>query len=260
MAQVSLVIDGVVARVTLSNVERFNAMTFAMWGQLQAAFEAIETNDAIRVVVLCGDGDKSFVSGADISEFDKLRNSQEQVAAYEVQAEKALHAVAACRHPVVAAIYGVCMGGGLALAAMADLRYANTHARFRMPAARIGVGYDFGGMKRFVDLIGAANTAEIFYTAKIFGGQEAQRIGFIHQAFDEAAFEGEVEAIIQTVAGNAPLPMRAAKMALQEIARSPDAPDVAKVNAAVQVCFDSADYLEGRTAFMEKRAPNFIGK
>lgn len=260
MPAVHLSIDAAVARVTLSNPARYNAMTLAMWTQLADAFDRIADDASIRVVVLQGDGDRAFVSGADISEFEAVRNSAEQVAAYEREGDRARDTLLACSRPVVAAIRGVCMGGGLGLAAACDLRYATRDARFRMPAARLGVGYGFEGTRHFVDIVGAARTAELFYTASIFDGVEAERIGFVHKAYEAADFDAAIAKTVAAIAENAPLPIRAAKQAIRESLKDPEARDEAAVAQAVAACFASEDYKEGRRAFMEKRTPQFTGR
>ena len=260
MPEVRLQIDDAVARVTLSNPTRHNAMTMAMWTELANAFDAIADDAGVRVVVLAGDGDKAFVSGADISEFETQRNSAAQVLAYEVEGDRARDAMLACSRPVIAAIRGVCVGGGLGLAGACDLRYATRSSRFRMPAARLGVGYGLEGTKRFVDVLGAARTAELFYTARMFDGVEAERIGFVHKTFADDDFDIAIEEIIATIANNAPLPIRAAKMAIREAQKDAGERDEQVVADAVKACFDSEDYKEGRRAFMEKRTPKFEGR
>lgn len=261
MPQVALTIENGIARILIDHPERHNAMTFGMWQQLAQHFETIAQAPEVRVVVLSGAGGRAFVSGADISEFEHLRDSAEQVQRYEDTAQLALNAIAACERPVIAAIEGICMGGGLGLAGAADLRYANRSARFRMPAARLGVGYSLHGVQRLVQLIGQANTADIFYTARIFDAPEALRLNFIHAFHEDGEFHAAIERIAANIAGNAPLPIRAAKLALRTLSagHAIDAAATHSIEHAVQACFDSADYREGRSAFLEKRPPAFKG-
>jgi enoyl-CoA hydratase/carnithine racemase len=260
MPEVRLQIQDGVARVIMSNPTRHNAMTMTMWTQLANAFDAIAEDASVRVVVLAGDGDKAFVSGADISEFETQRNSAAQVLAYEAEGDRAREALVACSRPVIAAIRGVCVGGGLGLAGGCDLRYATRSSRFRMPAARLGLGYGLEGTKRFVDVLGAARTAELFYTARMFDGDEAERIGFIHKVYAEEDFDAAIEQIVTTIAGNAPLTILAAKLAIREAQNDPGERDEQAVAEAVKACFDSEDYKEGRRAFMEKRPARFQGR
>jgi enoyl-CoA hydratase/carnithine racemase len=260
MPEVRLHIQDAVARVTLSNPDRLNAMTMTMWTQLANAFDTIASDASVRVVVLAGDGDKAFVSGADISEFETQRNSAAQVIAYEVEGDRARDAMLACTRPVIAAIRGVCVGGGLGLAGACDLRYATRSSRFRMPAARLGVGYGLEGTERFVNVLGAARTAELFYTARMFDGVEAERIGFVHKVYAEEEFDAAIEEIVATIADNAPLPILAAKLAIREAQKDVVERDEQAVAKAVKACFDSEDYKEGRRAFMEKRRPTFTGR
>lgn len=260
MGEIRCDIQAQVATITIANPTKYNAISYAMWAQLIDSFEAIAQHQALRVVLIQGEGDKAFASGADIAEFDQLRDSQAQVAEYDQIALKGLHLVRTCRLPVIALIKGICMGGGMSLAGMADLRYCTDTANFRMPAARIGVGYDFNGVKRLVQLVGAANAAELFFLADSFDGQEAKRIGLVNKSFTEDQFDEAAQSIIQKILRNAPLPMIAAKFAMNELVKDPDQRDMVKVEQLVQACFDSQDYKEGRTAFMEKRRPVFTGK
>lgn len=255
---IKLHMDGPVARVIVSNPARYNAMSLAMWNALADTIDSVSACREVRVVLLRGEGNKAFVSGADISEFDAQRGNAEAVRAYDEAVDRAQSALIACSKPVVALIHGVCMGGGIGLAMSCDLRYATYDARFRMPAARMGLGYDPRGMSRLVDMVGAAAVADIFYTARLFDGTEAQRLGFVHAAFDAGELDAAVEKTLSMIAENAPLTMAAAKLAIR--ACLSDTVDREALQRDVQRCFDSFDYREGRAAFAEKRAPRFRGE
>lgn len=255
---IKLHVDGPVARVSVSNPARYNAMSLAMWNALADTIDSVSASREVRVVLLRGEGNKAFVSGADISEFDAQRGNPEAVRAYDEAVDRAQSALIACSKPVVALIHGVCMGGGIGLAMSCDLRYATHDARFRMPAARMGLGYDPRGMARLVDMVGAAAVADIFYTARLFDGTEAQRLGFVHAAFDAGELDAAVEKTLSMIAENAPLTMAAAKLAIR--ACLSDTVDREALQRDVQRCFDSFDYREGRAAFAEKRAPRFRGE
>lgn len=260
MSQVDLTLTDGIARITLSNPAKYNAMSFGMWTGLGDIVESLLGRDDVRVLVLRGAGEKAFVSGADISEFETQRGSADAVDAYNKAVARAQNALTDFPLPVIAHIHGVCMGGGIGLALACDLRYCARTSRFRMPAARLGLGYGFDGIRHTVDAIGAARTAELFYTASTFDGAEAERIGLVHRAHDAEALDAEVHAVATAIAGNAPLTLRAAKMAIAHALRDPADRDAAAVDAAVDACFASADYIEGRRAFMEKRPPAFTGK
>lgn len=251
--------DGGVARVILSNPERYNAMSYSMWRQLADIVGRLDADPEVRVILLRGDGPKAFASGADIAEFGELRNNPETVKMYDEAVYQAQNALIACAKPVVARIEGVCMGGGIGLAISCDLRYASKSARFRMPAARLGLGYGFEGMRRVVDFLGPGRAAEIFYTADTFDGSEAERIGMVERAYADDELDAAVERIVAAIAANAPLTVKAAKRAIREIMLDPQERDLDAVQAQVQACFDSADYVEGRNAFAEKRMPRFTG-
>ena len=230
--------QGFVARVTIDDAARHNAMSLSMWEALRDAFARIETDQAIRVCVLRGAGDKSFVSGANISEF-------------ETQA-----AIVRSRVPVIAAISGYCYGGGMGLALSCDLRYAAPHSRFRMPAARMGLGYDVQNMRSILRSLGPIATAEAFYTARVYDAAQAQAMGMVNAVVDDVFVHCNDLAL--EIALNAPLTIQAAKQAI--VAIHEDTQDLSAVQAAVQACFTSKDYAEGRLAFAEKRAPQFTGQ
>jgi enoyl-CoA hydratase/carnithine racemase len=260
MGQVTLQHDGPVARISIDNPDRYNAMSLSMWNELGDTVAALDQDANVRVLLLRGTGERAFVSGADISQFESQRNNPDNNARYNAAIEYAQLGLTNCSKPVVACIHGVCMGGGIGLALSCDLRYSAKNARFRMPAARIGLGYGFKGVSRMIDVIGAPRTAEIFYTARIFDGTEAQRIGLVHQAYDATELDAAVEEVLQQIAANAPLTIHAAKQAIKQALTDPDLRDLESVEKAVKACFDSADYIEGRRAFMEKRTAKFTGK
>jgi len=251
--------EGAVGWVVFSNPARFNAMTSDMWKALPEALAALDADPAVRLVVLAGDGDKAFVSGADVSQFDEARATEAEQAAYNRHVEAAYLAPTLAAKPVVAKIRGICMGGGLGLAAACDVRFAADDAVFRMPAARLGLGYSFVGMRRFVHVLGAANAADIFFSARKFDARDALAMGFVSKVFPAADFDREVDAYCRMVAENAPLTLVAAKSAIREVLKDAAARDLAALQRQIDACYASADYVEGRAAFKEKRTPRFRG-
>ena len=257
MATIQCTREGAIARVVISNPARRNAMTMSMWLSLAQTVRDLDADLTVRAIVLQGDGDRAFVSGADISEFQTNRSDPAGVQRYDRAVAQAQDALATCGTPTIAFITGVCYGGGLGLAISCDLRYASTEARFCMPAARLGLGYARAGLKHFVDVLGAARSKELFLTARVFDGAEAARIGLVHQAFDPAVLCEQVERQVAAIAAHAPLTLRAVKLGVRDLLADPAAQDSAAVDLAVQQCFESNDYREGRQAFLEKRPPRF---
>jgi enoyl-CoA hydratase len=251
---------GAVATVLFSNPAKMNAVTFDMWSAVPATLAALDADPAVRVIVIAGDGDKAFISGADISQFEKLRGTAEAQADYNRAVEKAYLAPMHCSKPVIARIRGICIGGGLGFAAACDLRLCADDAVFRMPAARLGLGYSPTGVRRFMNVIGAANTCDIFFTARKFDAQEALRMGFVSRVVPAAQLEQVVAETCEMIAENAPLTVAAAKFAVQQALRDPAERDMAQAVRMVETCFASADHQEGRKAFMAKRKPSFTGR
>jgi enoyl-CoA hydratase/carnithine racemase len=260
MGTIDLSIADAVARVTIDNPARRNAMSISMWNALAETMARVDADPEVRVVLLQGAGDKAFVSGADISEFASQRAGHDAVNAYDDAVARAQSSLIACGKPVVASMRGVCFGGGIGLALACDLRYAAADTRFRMPAGRLGLGYRLGGMRQIVHSLGAPRTAELFFTARIFDGIEAERIGMVHQSVAADALDRHVQEVVSAIAENAPLTLRAAKLAIRAALEEAAGADTAHVDRAVLACFDSADYLEGQAAFAEKRAPRFQGR
>ncbi|MGH8764908.1 MAG: enoyl-CoA hydratase [Burkholderiales bacterium] len=260
MAELKTSIDGGVATVLFSNPPKMNAMSYDMWQAVPKVFAELDANPAVRVIVCAGDGDKAFISGADISQFEKLRGTVEAQIVYNKAVEDAYTAPMNTTKPVIARVKGICIGGGLGFAAACDMRICSEDSIFRMPAARLGLGYSPSGVRRFMNVLGAANTVDIFMSARKFDAKEALRMGFVTKVVAVAELEKSVADYCRMVAENAPLTVAAAKYAVQQWQKDEKDRDLAKAMKMVEACFASEDHKEGRKAFMEKRTPEFKGK
>ena len=231
-----------------------------MWQAVPEILSEFERDPNIRVIVLSGAGGRAFVSGADISEFGEKRSSPEQIARYNAISGEANEAIIRCRKPTIAMIEGYCVGGGLGVALCCDLRLAAENSRFAVPAAKLGLGYAYSGIKRLADVVGPSFAKEIFFTARQFDASEALQMGLINRIRPVAEIRDYVTDCARTIGGNAPLTVAAAKLAINEAFKDADKRDLAGTQRAVDACFSSKDYIEGRNAFMEKRKPVFGGR
>jgi enoyl-CoA hydratase/carnithine racemase len=251
--------EGGVGYLIFNNPERHNAMSLEMWDATRRILDDFEHDKDVRVVVLTGAGGKAFVSGADISEFEKLRSSQELIEKYNAVSDKAFTGINDFPKPTISMIRGYCIGGGLGLALSCDLRICTENSRFALPAAKLGLGYGYRSIKRFVDVVGPAFTQEIFFTARQFTAQEALAMGLVNRIVSNDELESYVTNYAETIGGNAPLTIKAAKFAIRQASKADSERDLATTAKLVKACMTSGDYVEGRRAFMEKRKPVFKG-
>jgi len=250
--------DGPIGWMTFNKPERRNAVSLDMWAAMPDILHRFEDDPAIRVIVLKGAGERAFVSGADISQFESARSSAAANAEYDRVSEAAEKALITCGKPTIAMIRGWCIGGGLAIAIGCDLRIATGESKFGIPAARLGLGYGASGVKKLMDVVGPSFTKEIFFTARHFDAAEAAAMGLVNRVVPDAALEDYTRQYCATIADNAPMTMNTLKRTVGELVRGNEA-DRDLCSRLVERCFESQDFIEGRRAFMEKRRPVFRG-
>jgi enoyl-CoA hydratase len=251
--------EGAIGWVIFNNPERHNATSYEMWQSFPIVLDAYTRDPEVRVIVFKGTGEKAFSAGADISQFKEKRSSAEAVKAYNEAADAASRALRECAKPTIAMVRGYCIGGGTAVAVGCDIRIAADDARFGVPAAKLGLGYRFDGIKRLASIVGPAFTAEIFFTARQFSAQEALQMGLVNRVVPAGDLESYTLDTVNSMAVNAPLTIAAVKRSLIELGKDDTQRDLALCQRMVDACFESADYKEGQTAFMEKRKPQFRG-
>jgi len=253
-------IEGTIGWMIFNNPDRRNAVSSEMWEAIPLIMDRFEQDPGVRTIVLRGAGERAFVAGADISQFERNRSSPETVAKYDRIGEIASQRLSGTEKPTIAMIQGWCIGGGVGIAVDCDLRIAAAGAKFGIPAARLGLGYDAPGVKQLMDLVGPAHTKEIFFTARHFTAAEALAMGLVNRVVPEGELEAYVRSYCAMIADNAPLTMKALKRTVDELRRSSPAVDFALCERLVKDCFDSQDYIEGPKAFAERRKPNWQNK
>ena len=251
--------DGV-GVITFNNPDKRNAMSLEMWEGFGEALTSLRDDDAVRVVILRGAGGKAFVSGADISQFEKVRHNAAASEEYGKRSAAQRALLADYPKPTIACIQGFCLGGGMQVAMLADIRIAAQSGQFGIPAARLGIAYGYDGLRHLVSLVGPSWARLLMYTGMRIDSTEALRIGLVERVIADDQLWGETMAIAETISQNAPLAIKAAKTTIAQVLKDESARDMDAIKAVGTACMDSADYREGRQAFMEKRKPQFSGK
>ena len=252
--------DGHVARVVINRPERRNALSLAAWQSLAAAFDNLAADPGVRLVILTGAGDHAFCAGNDISEFAKKRSTPEQFATYDGVVEHTYDVIRAIEKPIVARVRGFAVGGGFELMQLCDLQIAGAGARFAMTPARLGLGYKLEDVQLLVDRIGPRAAREMLFTGRLFDAEEAERMGLVTRVVPDEDLDAAVDACAAEIAANAPLSVRAVKVAICEALKPPADRDRARCDDLAAACNRSEDYREGQRAFAERRPPEFRGR
>ena len=246
--------------ITFNNPAKRNAMSLDMWEGLGSALIELRDNSDVRVVILVGAGDKAFVSGADISQFEKVRHNAAASEEYSRKSEAQRALLANYPKPIIACIRGFCLGGGMQVAMAADIRIASDNSQFGIPAAKLGIAYGYDGLRHLVSLVGPSWARLIMYTGMKIDSAEALRIGLVDRVSPDAGLWDATMEIARTISGNAPLAIKAAKVTIAQVLKDESKRDMDAIKAVGTACMDSEDFREGRTAFMEKRKPQFKGR
>jgi len=250
--------DGPIGVMAFDNPTRRNAISGVMWRAIPQAMAEFDADPEIRCVILRGEGTAAFAAGADISEFEKRRASEDSIKEYEGTVEAAQHALEGSRKPVIALIHGFCIGGGVEMALACDLRYAGASSQFAIPAARLGIGYGVHGTNRLVATVGHAAAREIMFTGGRYDAEQALAMGLVNRVLPDAELDAYVRELALELAVNAPLSMATSKAIIDAVI-SPRG-DFARGESLIRACMQSEDYIEGRRAFMQKRRPQFKGR
>ncbi len=249
---------GAIATVTLNNAEKLNALTIGMWMRLGEVMRELDADESLRCIVLRGAGDKAFAAGADISEFGTERANSSQAKAYGEAIHGTMRAIAECRHPTVALIQGVCVGGGLEIASMCDLRICGTSSRFGVPVNRLGLVMAYGEMQGLMLLVGRATALEIVLEGRVFGAEEAREKGLVYRVVPDDKVIEEAYATARRIADGAPLAARWHKRFINRLGNP--RPLTEAEHDESYACFDTEDFRIGYRAFLAKKKPEFKGQ
>ena len=250
--------DGAIAVVVLDRPEKLNALTRTMWQHLGETIVALSADDSVRCIIVRGAGDKAFSPGNDIGEFATERSNKTQAIEYGRAMHDTAAALAACPHPLVAQIHGICVGGGLEIAALCDLRICGVSSRFGAPIKNLGLVMAYPEMAPLVRLVGPAIALEILLEGRVFDAQEALAKRLVTRVVADDAVAREARATAERIAEGAPLAVRWHKKFARRLADA--RPISEQEHDEAFDCFDTEDFREGYAAFLAKRKPMFKGK
>lgn len=253
-------VDGHIGWMIFNNPKKRNAISIEMWEAVEKILTVFEEDDNIRLIVMKGAGDKAFVSGADISQFEKSRSDASAAQEYEKISSTARDKLANLRKPLIAMIQGYCLGGGMGIALQADIRIASEDSRLGIPAARLSIAYGFDYINKLTNLVGPSFAKHILFTGERLSAQEALRIGLVNQVTSKDDLEQVIRDYANVISENAPLSIMASKFSVDQTREDESKRNMEKIQEMSQICFNSKDYTEGRKAFMEKRKPAFLGE
>lgn len=255
-----LSIQGAVAELVLNAPDRKNALPLSAWQRIPEIVGTLVENKEIRVCVVRGAGGRSFCAGADISEFEAIRSTPEAASRYDEINVAAFKAVRSLSIPVIAAIEGPCLGGGLGLALSCDIRIASNSAFFGIPAAKLGLAYPPQALGDLLEAVSASEAKRMLFTGERVSAEKALRIGLINEIVEEGGLDNHIARLAKTLCANAPLSLKAAKEAVSHLSSAQRSADMDLLLQSARTCIDSQDYREGCQAFLDKRAPNFTGR
>ena len=253
-------INASIGWIILNQPNRKNAINAQMWKAIPDLVARLDNHRDVRTIVLRGAGSDCFSAGADITEFTGNRSSLDAARQYEQLNVDAMQSIVSAEKPVIAMINGICFGGGLALAIACDLRLASDNATFCLPPARLGLAYPIEGLRQLLSLVSPPIAKQMLFTAKRLNALEAMRCGLVNEIVSPDMLKDATIDLCNTISTNAPLTISACKHTINELHYNPQNPDMEMLQQLSTRCFESLDYKEGRTAFLEKRQPVFKGK